>query len=155
MPTGPAQVRAVGSARDATRNFFDSEVRNDEKQRRVTLGLTEDDELPPYVHQDYPKALYPETEGDDPIVVANPEEEAVKLHAGYFATLAEAKEHYANGDGEADEEDSDEGEILVAAEGAVAPAPHPARKRRPLSARKRRRRPSPHTVTAAAEVNAD
>ena len=142
MPTGPAQVKAHGSTRDAVRNFFETETRNAEKIQRHTLGLTEDDELPPYVYQDFPKAMYPEDEGGDPIIVADYNEEQKRSAEGYFATLAEAKAHYArNGDGD-DEDDGDEDDILVAEaeeDGAEAPPVHTP-KRRPAKKTTRRRR---------------
>lgn len=138
MPTGPAQVKAHGSTRDAVRNFFETEVRNGEKIRKHELGLTDDDELPPYVHQDYPKAMYPAHEGDDTIVVQNADEEAKRSHEGFFATLAEAKAHYArNGDGEFDDDDDGDDEDLPLAAGDSSASEAP---KKPVKKRATRRR---------------
>ena len=85
MPDG--NVSAKGSTRDAIREFFASEARNALRIEKFNRGLTDDDELPPYVHQDYPKALYaPDGES---IVVKSAAEERTKVAEGYFASLAE------------------------------------------------------------------
>jgi hypothetical protein len=145
MPIGPASVRAEGSTREAVKEFFAAEVKNAEKIQRHTLGLSDDEDVPPYVYQPYPKAMYPYAEGDDPIVVENESQEQARIDEGYFATLAEAQAHYANGFGDGEEEgggDEDEGEILAVAETGDASLAQvrrpPARsKRRPAARRKR------------------
>jgi hypothetical protein len=141
MPTGPAQVKAHGSTRDAVRNFFETEARNAEKVQRHVLGLSEDDELPAYVHQEFPKAMYPEQEGGDPIVVEDEDEESKRTAEGYFASLAEAKAHYAR-NGEEDDDDGDEdGDILTAEHDDEAEPVHVAKKRpavKKTAARRRR-----------------
>jgi hypothetical protein len=138
MPTGPAQVKTHGSTRDAVRNFFETEARNAEKIQRHVLELSEDDELPAYVYQEFPKAMYPEHEGDDPIVVADEDEESKRAAEGYFASLAEAKAHYAK-NGDEDDNDGDEDEILIAEHDDEAEPVHHVPKR-PAKKTARRRR---------------
>jgi hypothetical protein len=112
-------------------------ARNFEKEQRATLGLTEDDELPVYVHQEFPKAIYPRHEDEDPLVVQTYAQEQVLVEDGWFATLAEARAHYANGDGEEEGDEGEEDEIMTVSEQPEgAPAPPKKRVRPP---RKRRR----------------
>jgi hypothetical protein len=57
-----AKVKTKGSVKETIREFFDAEKRNGEKIQLHALGLTEDDDLPPYVHTHFPKALYRPTD---------------------------------------------------------------------------------------------
>jgi hypothetical protein len=86
-----AQVRAKGSVKECLRELFDAERRNAEKIQLHALGLTEDDELPPYPHQHFPMALYRKDEGGEleEIHVADEKAETEARKAG-FTTLAEA-----------------------------------------------------------------
>ena len=84
-----AQVRQSGSVRQAVQEFFAAERRNGEKIQKFELGLSDDDELPPYVHKDYPKAMHA-IDGDS-CVVANLKEEQEKLQEGFYSTYAEAQ----------------------------------------------------------------
>lgn len=143
MPIGPASVRAEGSTREAVKEFFAAEAKNSDKIRRHTLGLAEDEDLPPYTYEEYPKAMYPYDAGDEPIVVANEAQEQARLEDGYFSTLAEARAHYTmNGDSEEGDGDDDDGEILAVAgtdqvETSPPPVRRPAAKRRRPARRKR------------------
>lgn len=82
-----SSVRAQGSTRDAIREFFAAERRNAERIQKFNLGLTDEDELPPYVHQEYPKALY--APDGETIVVESAAEERRHIGEGYYASLAE------------------------------------------------------------------
>jgi hypothetical protein len=84
-------VRTRGNVRQAVQEFFQSEARNYERIKKSELGLGEDDELPPYVHREYPKILYP---ADDslPIEVATEQDAQQKLGEGYCYTQQEAKQ---------------------------------------------------------------
>ena len=89
----PDNVRALGSTRDAIREFFAAERRNSEKIEKYNRGLTEDDELPPYVHQEYPKAMYPlGYPQEDPVVAQDLREEQQRMAAGYYPSLAAQQE---------------------------------------------------------------
>ena len=111
MPDTPA-VRALGSTRDAIREFFAAERRNSEKIEKYNRGLGEDDELPPYVHQDYPKAMYPLGYPQEETALAKDlREEQRWIAEGYYASLAEqqqAREAFESEIGETDESDSAE-----------------------------------------------
>jgi hypothetical protein len=100
-----AHVRANGSVKQAVAEFFDAERRNAAFIEKHRLGLSPDDDLPPYRHQDFPRALYianeevAEVRGNpvtriviDMITVANLHEEKQKLKEGYFENPARAKE---------------------------------------------------------------
>jgi uncharacterized protein with von Willebrand factor type A (vWA) domain len=81
-------LKTKGNVRQAVQEFFLSEARNWEKIHKKDLGLTDDDELPPYVHQEYPKVIY-----DSeliPMEVHNAQEEQQMTGEGYYSTLAEA-----------------------------------------------------------------
>ena len=94
-----SSLRVQGSVRNALDEHWTSHHRNTERtikyERRRSEGyspaeaaaLAEHDEVPPYVYQEYPKALYA-LDGET-IVVANAAEERQKLAEGYYATLAE------------------------------------------------------------------
>lgn len=133
MPEAQAHVRASGSTRLAVREYFAGETKNAERIQKFNLGLTDDDDLPPYVHQDYPKAMY--SPDSDPIVVQNASEEREQQQEGYYSSLAEMLHATANGDDGDEGDGDDEDEILVAAEGETEAIRRPAKK-------KRRRRPS-------------
>lgn len=100
-------VRALGSTRDAIREFFAAERRNAEKIEKYNRGLSEDDELPPYVHQDYPRAMYPlGYPEEEPIVAKDLREEQRFIADGYYPTLAEqqaAREAFESEIGQQDE----------------------------------------------------
>lgn len=91
MPDSP--LRALGSTRDAIREFFAAERRNSEKIEKYNRGLSEEDELPPYVHQDYPKAMYPLGYPEDDTALAKDLREEQRLIAdGYYPSLAEQQQ---------------------------------------------------------------
>jgi hypothetical protein len=82
------RVRTSGSTMLAVQEFFGTERRNGDRIQKLNLGLSEDDELPPYVYQEFPKALYgPDGET---ALARNAEEEQAKLREGYFPTLEAA-----------------------------------------------------------------
>jgi len=83
------RVRSNGSVELARQEFFAAERRNDDKKRKAELGLSEDDELPPYVYQPYPKAMYA-IGNEDSITVKNAAEEQSKLKEGWYSSLDEA-----------------------------------------------------------------
>src|SRR5262252_4127034 len=84
-----ARVRSNGSVELARQEFFAAERRNDDKKRKAELGLSEDDELPQYVYQPYPKAMYA-IGNEDSLVVKNAAEEQARLKEGWFSSLDEA-----------------------------------------------------------------
>jgi hypothetical protein len=84
-------VKATGSTKEAVREFFVAEQRNSERIQKFNLGLGDEDELPPYTHQEYPKALYPNDSDGETIVVQSAKEEREKMAQGYLASLAEAQ----------------------------------------------------------------
>jgi hypothetical protein len=82
-----SHVRAQGSTRDAIKEFFAAEQRNAEKIEKFHRGLPDDAEVPPYLYQEFPKALYA-LDGDT-CVVRSAAEEREKVADGWYATLAE------------------------------------------------------------------
>lgn len=84
------QVKTQGSVRDAIRAFFEQERRNSERIEKYNRGLSEEDELPPYTHIDYPKALY--ANDGEAIVVQTAAEERVKLQEGFYPSYAALQE---------------------------------------------------------------
>lgn len=82
-----SHVRAQGSTRDAIKEFFAAEQRNAEKIEKFHRGLPDDAEVPPYIYQEFPKALYA-LDGET-CVVKSAAEEREKLAGGWYATLAE------------------------------------------------------------------
>jgi hypothetical protein len=108
----PDNVRALGSTRDAIREFFAAERRNSEKIEKYNRGLTEDEELPPYVHQEYPKAMYPlGYPQEEPVVANDLREEQQRMAAGYYPSLGaqqEAREAFEAQLAQPDEMDEEE-----------------------------------------------
>jgi hypothetical protein len=107
----PDNVRALGSTRDAIREFFAAERRNSEIEK-YNRGLTEDEELPPYVHQEYPKAMYPlGYPQEEPVVANDLREEQQRMAAGYYPSLGaqqEAREAFEAQLAQPDEMDEEE-----------------------------------------------
>jgi len=85
------QFRRNGSVNLAVQEFFATARRNNEKEQKHELGLSEDDELPQYVFKAYPKAIFT-IGGEDSIVVKDAQEEQARLREGWYSTLAEALE---------------------------------------------------------------
>ena len=135
MPEGPARVRTSGSTREAIREFFAAERRNAERIEKFNRGLSEEDELPPYVHQEYPKAMYPLGFPDDePILVENAEQERDRLEQGYYNSLAEqkaAREEFEQDIGHSREEPEEEAIQTVAPK---PPPPKRSHKKKPAAA---------------------
>lgn len=121
----PARVKATGSTKEAVREFFVAEQRNSERIQKFNLGLSDEDELPPYTHQEYPKALYPENPDGETIVVQSAKEEREKLALGYCASLAEAKAAWESAPEEAFDDDTPDSEEP----GELAPVEQPKAKR--------------------------
>lgn len=135
MPEGPARVRASGSTREAVREFFAAEVRNNERIRKFELGLTDDQELPAYVPEDhpYPKAMYPlGYPQEEPIVVEDANEEREKVNEGYYPSLAEAKA--AREELEADVGQPEEEETATPVPTPKPPPPKRSHKKKPVAA---------------------
>lgn len=84
-----AHVRANGSVKQAVAEFFDAERRNAAFIEKHRLGLSPDDDLPVYRHQDFPRALY--GADGEMITVASHHEEKQKLKDGYFDHPDKAK----------------------------------------------------------------
>jgi hypothetical protein len=82
-------LKTKGNVRQAVQEFFLSEARNWERIRRRDLGLTDDDEMPAYVFQEYPKVVYDAELM--PVEVHSAQEEQQKLGEGCCSTLAEAQ----------------------------------------------------------------
>lgn len=85
-----AKVNVKGSVRAALQDFYDHEKRNSDKIERHRLGLGEDDPLPPYRHQEYPKHLH-RADGEF-LEVANEKEEKRALKLGYVLERTEPDE---------------------------------------------------------------
>jgi len=100
-------VRATGSVREAVRETFEAERRNSVRIQKMELGLSDDDELPPYIHLDYPKALYPADPEETPITVQTAAEEHRKVAQGYCSTYAEAEAAWNAVPADAEEEATD------------------------------------------------
>jgi hypothetical protein len=123
-----ARVRTTGSTRDAVKEFFAAERRNGERIQKFDLGLTDDDELPPYVHQDYPKSMYaPDGATFITAVAANAKEERDWIDRGYFASYAEYLEAL-----EAVFEPEEDGEDQVSV--GTAQPPKRSHKKKPAAA---------------------
>jgi hypothetical protein len=84
-----AHIKKSGSVNLAIQEHFASARRNDERQRKYDLGLGEDEDLPPYVYQPYPRAMFAPG-NQDSIVVKNAAEEKAKQKEGWFSTIGEA-----------------------------------------------------------------
>lgn len=114
MPDSP--VRTLGSTRDAIREFFAAERRNSEKIEKFNRGLTEEDELPPYVYQEYPKAMYPLGHPEEDAVLAKDlREEQRWIAEGYYPSLAEqqaAREAFETEIGQAEEPNEETAESV-------------------------------------------
>ena len=94
-----SHVQTQGSTRDAINEHFASDRRNAEKvlkyERRRAEGyppqeaaaLAQQDEVQPYIYQEFPKALYA-LDGET-CLVKSAAEEREKLAGGWYATLAE------------------------------------------------------------------
>lgn len=94
-----SHVQTQGSTRDAINEHFASDRRNAEKvlkyERRRAEGyppqeaaaLAQQDEVQPYLYQEFPKALYA-LDGET-CVVKSAAEERAKVNDGWYATLAE------------------------------------------------------------------
>lgn len=110
MPEQP--IRAFGSVREALNIYWETYRRNTDKIERHNRNLSEDDELPPYVYQEYPKAMYPLGYPQEETALAKDlREEQRWIAEGYYPSLTEqqqAREAFESEMGETDESDSAE-----------------------------------------------
>lgn len=87
-----AQIRNKGSYRDNVKQFFQAERDNTERILKAELGLREDEDLPAYKHQEYPKHMQLTADPGDYVVVNSAEEEQQAVANGAFTSMAAAKE---------------------------------------------------------------
>lgn len=124
-----AQIKSKGSYRDNVRAFFDAERANDEKIRRAQLGLSEDEEIPRYQHQSYPRHLPLSTDPNDFVEVSSEEEEQRAVALGAFPDMQAAQEAEAKAKAEQDSADVSANAILTdaatKAEAIRKPKPKP------------------------------
>lgn len=136
------RVRTTGSTRDAVREHFNAETRNAEKIKKHDLGLSDDEELPPYEHQEYPKAMH-HADGSS-VIANNQDEEDEHQQSGFHGTLADAQAEQENGDDESDEPDFDYGDEASSETGETlhSPATEAGVRNTPKSAKPKKKTPS-------------